>query len=174
MVMNEITCDICMDLIPLVQDGVASQDSVFAVENHIKNCPKCGAIFEGQMPIRDDGKEVLKKIKKKAQVFTGMLMMFGILFGLSLTATSELFLNSLIMPILGFVGYYLFQWKAAYIVPCVLLVTHIVINSFGIVRGIERLDVLTLLFWNVLYSFFAILGIIIAGLLHFAFRKEAS
>ena len=36
--MNEITCDVCMDLIPLVQDGVASQDSVLAVENHIKNC----------------------------------------------------------------------------------------------------------------------------------------
>ena len=25
--MNEISCQICMDLIPLVQDGVASKDS---------------------------------------------------------------------------------------------------------------------------------------------------
>ena len=170
--MNEITCDVCMDLIPLVQDGVASQDSVLAVENHIKNCSKCGAIFKGQIPIRNDGKELLKKMKKRAQVFTGMLLMFGILFGLSLTATSELFLNALVMPVLGGIGYYLFRWKAAYIVPCILLVTHIVMNSFGMIRGIQRLSILDVLFWNVLYSFFAILGVIIVGLLHFAFRKE--
>ena len=172
--MNEITCDVCMDLIPLVQDGVASQDSVLAVENHIKNCSKCGAIFKGQIPIRNDGKELLKKMKKRAQVFTGMLLMFGILFGLSLTATSELFLNALIMPVLGSIGYYLFRWKAAYIVPCILLVTHIVMNGFGMIRGIQRLSILDVLFWNVLYSFFAILGVIIVGLLHFAFRKEES
>lgn len=171
MEMNEITCDICIDLIPLVQDGVASQDSVDAVENHIKNCPKCGALFEGQMAIKDDGKEVLKKIKKKVQIFTGMMLMFGILFGLSLTATSELFLNSVIMPILGCVGYYLFRWKAAYIVPCILLGTRIVTNGFGLIREVERLTLLDILFWNVLYSFFAILGVVIAGLLHFAFRK---
>ena len=170
--MNEITCDVCMDLIPLVQDGVASQDSVLAVENHIKNCSKCGAIFEGQIPIRNNGKELLKKMKKRAQVFTGMLLMFGILFGLSLTATSELFLNALVMPVLGGIGYYLFRWKAAYIVPCILLVTHIVMNGFGMIRGIQRLSILDVLFWNVLYSFFAILGVIIVGLLHFAFRKE--
>jgi len=172
--MNKITCDVCMDLIPLVQDGVASQDSMLAVENHTKNCPKCSAIFEGQIPITNDGKEVLKKMKKKAQVFTGLLLMFGILFGLSLTATSELFLNSLIMPILGCAGYYLFRWKSVYIVPCILVTIHIVINGLGMIRGIQRLSILDILFWNVLYSFFAVLGVIIAGLLHFAFRKEES
>lgn len=30
--MIQITCEICMDLIPLVQDGVAAGDSVSAVE----------------------------------------------------------------------------------------------------------------------------------------------
>ena len=32
--MNEISCDVCMDLIPLVQDGIASEDSREAVEQH--------------------------------------------------------------------------------------------------------------------------------------------
>ena len=171
MVKNEITCDICMDLIPLVQDGVASQDSVMAVQNHIKNCLKCKALFEGQIPIENNENQVLKKIRKKMQIFTGMILIFGILFGLSLTATSELFLNILIMPVLGCVGYYLFRWRAVYIVPCILVATHIVINGFGIIKGIQKMSVLEILFWNALYSLFAILGIVITGLLHFAFRK---
>ena len=33
--MNKISCDICMDLIPLVKDGIASQESCNAVKNHI-------------------------------------------------------------------------------------------------------------------------------------------
>ena len=31
--MNEINCNVCMDLIPLVQDGIASEDSRKAVEH---------------------------------------------------------------------------------------------------------------------------------------------
>ena len=34
--MIQITCEICKDLIPLVQDGVASGDSASAVERHIQ------------------------------------------------------------------------------------------------------------------------------------------
>ena len=39
--MNKISCDMCMDLMPLVQDGVASADSIAAVKQHIENCPAC-------------------------------------------------------------------------------------------------------------------------------------
>lgn len=42
--MIQITCEICMDLIPLVQDGVAAGDSVSAVEQHIQSCPQCRAM----------------------------------------------------------------------------------------------------------------------------------
>lgn len=48
--MIQITCEICMDLIPLVQDGVAAGDSVSAVEQHIQSCPQCRAMWEGQIP----------------------------------------------------------------------------------------------------------------------------
>ena len=46
--MIQITCEICMDLIPLVQDGVAAGDSVSAVEQHIQSCPQCRAMWEGR------------------------------------------------------------------------------------------------------------------------------
>ena len=39
--MNEITCGLCMDLIPLVQDGIASGESRDAVERHVQSCAAC-------------------------------------------------------------------------------------------------------------------------------------
>ena len=39
--MTKITCEICMDLMPLVQDRLASPDSVDAVQHHLEQCPAC-------------------------------------------------------------------------------------------------------------------------------------
>lgn len=170
--MTKITCDMCMDLMPLVQDGVASADSMEAVKEHIKTCPSCKSVFEGIAPPPADGNQIMKKIQQKTRLFMGMILMFGVLFGLSLTATSELFLNTLIMPVIGAVGYYLFCWKSSYITPGLILVTHLVINTFGLLRGIEHLDYPSLFLWSGIYALFAGLGTVIAGLIHFALRKE--
>ena len=34
----KISCDVILDLMPLVKDGVASDDSSTIVKEHIKNC----------------------------------------------------------------------------------------------------------------------------------------
>ena len=172
--MIKITCDICMDLMPLVQDNVASADSIAIVKQHLETCSECRAMFEGQMPAPSDGNQIIKKTQRKIHTFLSMVLMFGVFFGLSLTATSELFFNSLIMPILGCIGYYLFQWKALYITPTLLLITHFIINTFRLIRGLEYLDIASLFMWTAIYSFFSIIGTIIAGLIHFALRKEDS
>ena len=98
--------------------------------------------------------------------------MFGIFFGLSLTASEEMFLNSFIMPIIGAFGYYLFRWKAAYTVPCIIVISNFIINGIGFLRGVEPLDIMSVVMWGSVYSLFAIIGTIIAGLLHFGLRKE--
>lgn len=170
--MVEITCDMCMDLMPLVQDGVASADSIAAVEQHMKTCPECRSVFEGRIPPPSDSGQLMKKIRRKARIFMGMVLMFGVFFGLSLTTGSELFLNCVIMPVIGSIGYYLFRWKALYMTPGVLFVTHVITNTFGLLRGTEHLDPASLLIWSGMYSIFAVIGVLIAGLLHFAFRKE--
>ena len=36
-----ISCDVCLDLLPLAADGVASQDSQNLVKEHIAACPGC-------------------------------------------------------------------------------------------------------------------------------------
>ena len=130
--MNKITCDMCIDLMPLVQDGVASDDSRNAVLRHLQECPDCRALYEGEIPAPSKSHELLGKVQRRAQLFSAMVMMFGIFYGLMLTAGSELFLNVIIMPIIGGIGYYLFRWKGLYIVPSLLLVTHIVTNYLGL------------------------------------------
>lgn len=170
--MNEITCDLCMDLMPLVKDGIASEDSKKAVEQHIKICDTCRALNDGQTPPVVDTTQAFHKFKRKIQLFSTMLMMFGIFFGLGLTAGSEMFYNSLIMPIIGTLGYIIFRWRALYTVPILLLITHGLTNFFGLIRGNEHLEIYSLFMWTGLYSIFALVGVLIAGLLHYAFRKE--
>ena len=41
---TEIPCAVCRDLIPLVQDGVASPESEALVKAHLAACPACRAL----------------------------------------------------------------------------------------------------------------------------------
>lgn len=175
--MNKITCEICKDLLPLVKDGIASEDSRLAVEEHIKVCESCKALYDGfveEALVNPDLERELGKLKKKLQTFSAIVLMFGIFFGLSLTASQEMFYNSLIMPVLGVLGYVLFRWNALYQVPMLLLGTMLGINYFGVVRGMEVMAVMEVVTWVGIYSVFVGLGVLVAGLLHFVFRKEQS
>lgn len=170
--MNTISCDICMDLIPLVRDGVASEDSVAAVEEHLKTCPACRKAFGEGIPAPAKEKENLIKIGNRIRVFTGMLLMFGMVFGVSLTADMNMFRNSLIMPALGCLGYFLFRWRALYLMPVLLYATSAASFLLGLMKGLEPADSASMLIWAGLYAVFAVAGVLIAGLLHFALRKE--
>ena len=170
--MNKISCEMCMDLMPLVHDGVASSDSAEAVKNHIASCPQCRSLFEGQLPEPSNRELLLKKLHSEAKTFCAMVLMFGIFYGMMLTAGCGLFYNILIMPAIGAIGYYLFRRKALYTIPGLLFLTHIITNTLGL--GEEYLAPLALLFWTGLYCLFALLGTAIAALLHFALKKEGT
>ena len=174
--MNKITCDICKDLMPLVKDGIASEDSKLAVEAHVTGCEACKKLYGNEntapLDINPDLERELGKLKKKLQIFTTVLMMFGVFFGLSLTASQEMFYNSLIMPVIGALGYVIFRWKAVYQVPLLLLVMQLLINFLGLARGMEYMAVMEVVLWVGIYSIFVELGVLVASLLHFAFSKE--
>ena len=173
--MNKITCDICKDLMPLVKDGIASEDSRLAVEEHVKECEECKKMFgetaEQSLVPNVELEEEFGKLKRKLQIFSAILMMFGVFFGLSLTASQEMFYNSLIMPVIGVLGYVIFRWKAVYQVPLLLLVMQLLINFLGLARGMEYLAVIEVVMWVGIYTIFVELGVLVAGLLHFAFKK---
>ncbi len=170
--MVNITCEMCMDLIPLVQDGIASNDSCQAVRQHIAHCPDCKALFEGELPPIPDSQKILGQIKRKIRLFFLMALMFGMFFGLSLTTSQGMFYNTLIMPGAGILGYCIFRWRALYVIPGFLLVLHPVSNVVAVMLEGEPLNLPSILLFTWIYSIFALAGTIIAGLIHFAFRKE--
>ena len=169
--MADISCDICMDLIPLVQDGVASEDSRKAVEAHIASCPACCAMFSGSPP-ETDGAWMFRQIQHKLRLFVSILLCFGIFFGVSLTAGSGEFYNSLIMPIIGILGYCAFRWQALWSVPLMLFAAHAAIQCLVYMRSAEYMDLFSILMWTMIYSILSVVGTAIAGLFHYAFRKE--
>lgn len=168
---NQITCDICRDLIPLVRDGVASADSETAVREHIKDCKECSTLFDGKTVPTADSSKTLLKIKRRLSGIYLALMLLGIYFGLTLTAGQDMFYNCLIMPIAGAFGYLAFRWKALFTVPAVLLVLSIPANAAGLFADSEPFNILMSLSYAFIYSLFALAGIIIAMLLHFVFKK---
>ncbi len=170
--MNKITCEVCMDLMPLVRDGIASNDSKMAVEQHVKSCAACEALYGEGMPPAVSPEKAFHRFRRQVQLFSVFLLMFGSFFGLGLTAGSDMFYNSLIMPMLGILGYAIFRWKALYNVPILLLLIHALLNLFRAVQGAEHLDVSSLLMWTALYSAFVLLGVFIAALFYYALKKN--
>ena len=68
--MNKISCDMCIDLMPLVQDGVASEDSRSYIEEHTAHCPACKKLFiemcaPMEQTTEDRTEYVLKRVYRK-------------------------------------------------------------------------------------------------------------
>lgn len=173
--MNEfkITCDICRDLVPLVNDGVASEDSTEAVKRHASECRECAALLEGTsetaMPPSESPK-ALTRVRKWLNRLYIVIMALGIFVGCCLTsrADGELLYNCLIMPIAGVFGYFAFRWRAFFTVPIILLFTSFVISLLIA----ETFDIREILSWAFIYSIFALAGSIITMLFKFAFTKR--
>ena len=47
---TKIPCAVCRDLIPLVQDSVASPESEALVKAHLQTCPECRTLWQGAGP----------------------------------------------------------------------------------------------------------------------------
>lgn len=169
--MNTITCDLCRDLIPLVRDGIASEDSRAAVEAHIARCEACRAVYQAPAAPAD-GQGAFAALWRKLRLLAVMAMMLGIFVGMSFTASQELFYNALLMPLIGGLGFLVFRWKALYRLPPLLFLSGLAVEGLSLLRGLEALDPLSLLLWTAIYSGFAAVGMVIAALLCFALKKE--
>ena len=168
----KISCNICMDLIPLVRDGIASPDSEAAVREHIAHCESCRSLFSADtVPVPDTAKS-FQKLRSQLRLFGAMIILFGIVVGLSLSGSGDLFYNVLLMPAMGAIGYWLFRWKALIGLPVLLFSTHCILNALGIVWQGEHLNLMSLVLWSSIYAGLTAVGTVIAGLLHFALRKE--
>ncbi len=164
--MNQLSCDICLDLMPLVRDGIASDDSTQAVLDHIAACSHCARAWEGETVPELKSQAVYQKLRQRLRLFSSMVLVLGLMVGLSLFSGAEIFSNILLLPLLGALSYWVFRWRSLLVLPLVLTAT-VALYAFVKPDLIQELPSNT-----VLMLLFLLLGIVIAGLLHFALKKE--
>ena len=176
-------CSIVQDLLPLYAENMVSKQTAQYIEEHLQDCKECQAELaelkeEGKLSKIDavateqeNGKpfkKMMKRMNRQFSMLTYTMLVFFIFLGFSFTAGENLMYNSLIMPIAGIFGYCVFRWKAVFKLPSLLLLIDLAVFAFQLVA----LDFAGTIIWTLIYSVFALIGITIAFLLHYAFRKE--
>ena len=101
-----------------------------------------------------------------------MVLLAGALFGMGLSGSMNMFYNSLLMPAMGAAAYYVWRWKAAAVLPPLLAGMSLVCWVLCWGWGVEAAPLPGYLIWAAIYCVLALVGVAIAGLFHFALKKE--
>ena len=177
-------CSVVRDLLPLYVEDMVSTETAQYVKSHLAECPECQAELESlkagegltaieQKPAEEVAKakpfkKMMKRMNRQFYSIAYAALIFLIFLGFGWTGGENLMYNSLIMPVVGIFGYYVFRWKAIYKVPILLLI----IDTFVCLFKLVDIDLYPAFVWTLIYSSFVLVGIAIAFLMHFAFRKE--
>ena len=173
-----VSCDVVLDLIPLVKDGVASEDSTTIVKEHIESCKSCKAEFETfesiniEQPSLKD-KNIIFAIKRSIFITQLVILVVGAIIGVAITNSMNMFYNFIIMPIIGGVSLIAFKRKW-YLAPLgIFILTYLWETTKIIGSGeFEWIFLYAGLYFSIIYSILVVLGVIIAMLLKFALKKE--
>ena len=177
-------CSVVRDLLPLYIEDMVSAETAQYINEHLKNCNECQAelanlrkgaelsTVEAKSVTRSEDakpfKKMMKRMNRQFYSIAYAALIFLIFLGFGWTAGNNLMYNSLIMPIVGIFGYYVFKWKAVYKVPVLLLLIDLAIFAFQLIE----IGFADTLMWTMLYAIFVLVGMAIAFLLHYALRKE--
>lgn len=173
----DLPCEACRDLIPLVQDGVASDASVRLVAQHITHCPDCLAFWQAGAPPQtpDDGR-VLSKIHRRLRLLQGAALVLGVLAAFWLGAFGthyRLEYSIVILPVAGVLGWLLLR-RRWYCVP--LIVTVLAFVWCALIQNIGgpwwHEHIVGPLMYAAIYGFLCLLGALAAKLFAYAFGKE--
>lgn len=183
--MNKISCDICMDLIPLVKDGIASEESSNAVIQHISDCENCKILFDEineknkikNENIKMNDKKVISKIKNQLVLGAMIMVILGSFIGVGISESEWMFYNVVIMPVVGGLGYFVFRKKSYIVTIGVFLLTYIWdFIKYIIETSTNEMDISAMIIasgsWAIIYGGLCALGTLIGFLLYIAFKKE--
>lgn len=102
----KISCEVISDLIPLVKDNVASEETIKLVSEHIKDCEECkmelGDYNLGNTTKINDMR-VVSNIKKRLFLISSTLLYIGAFIGMALNKNSSSNLIPLITILLSIV-----------------------------------------------------------------------
>ncbi|MFI3116187.1 MAG: zf-HC2 domain-containing protein [Clostridia bacterium] len=171
--MNKISCDVCMDLMPLVLDDIASEDSENLVHEHIKTCENCKKLYtKTEIPTMEDAK-VINNIKKQVRNLLALIVVLTTMFSASITGTSLVFYNVVLMPIVGGLSYAVLK-KKTYLALLFIFITVCLTNTAWLFFESQEFifSFMGSISYAGLYVFVALIGVIVAVLLEFGFKKE--
>lgn len=180
----DLACDICRDLIPLVRDGVASEASRRAVEQHLAGCAACRAVWQGETPPPPDDRHVLSRLRRQVRRWMGALLAAGLGLGLVFSGSGEgLPWNTLVMPVLGAL-FWFFGGRHRRLLP---LGTAAVIGLFNLVElwavSLRNAYDVPAALWNnagyaLIIAVFCLLlcglGMLAAALIQYGFARPAA
>ena len=177
-------CSVVRDLLPLYVEDMVSEETAAYIGEHLESCEGCRAeleslkgsaeiaVIEEKPAMRADNakpfKKIMKKMNRQFYSVAYAALIFLIFLGFGWTGGENLMYNSLIMPVVGVFGYYVFKWQAVYKLPILLLAIDLGVFASQLVE----IGLLDTLIWTLVYSGFALVGVAIAFLLHYAFKKE--
>ncbi|MBC8590915.1 zf-HC2 domain-containing protein [Wansuia hejianensis] len=176
--MKDISCNIIEDLIPLVKDGIASDESMEIVKEHIRSCDLCKMCLEEShienytIPKVED-KEILALIKRRVFMVQIVILMMGAIIGVALTNSMGMFYNFMIMPIMGALSFIALKQRWYIGTLAVMILAYLwQIVDFIISEEFIWEMLYGALFISIIYGGLVVLGVIIALLLRFAFGKD--
>lgn len=183
--MNKISCDICMDLIPLVKDDIASEESRNAVMQHISDCENCKILFDeinkinkiNNENIKMNDKKVISKMKNQLVLGAMIMVVLGSFVGVGISESEWMFYNIIIMPLIGGLGYFALKQKS-YIVPIGIFVLTYIWNFIKYIIEIStnEMELISIIIapsmWAIIYTGLCTLGVLIGFLLYIAFKRE--
>ncbi|QUH25735.1 zf-HC2 domain-containing protein [Serpentinicella alkaliphila] len=174
---SNISCGICQDLIPLVLDNVASEDSQRIVTAHVECCKDCEILYNSvkgpDSNLQDDSK-IIKSIKRKIYFSCIALLVIGTMIGVYLSNSMGMFYNIILMPMIGAIAYYILG-KRWYIVSVGVFITSYIWLFVGFVIEYRKLAIEIFyypIYLTAIYTALTVIGVFVSKLLYFAFKKE--
>lgn len=174
-----VSCDVILDLIPLVKDGVASDESCRIVNEHIKSCKRCKTEFETfesinlqELNLKDE--KIIFSIKRSVFITQIAILIIGAILGVALSDSVSMFYNFMIMPLIGGISLFAFKEKW-YLAPiAVFILTYLRQIAIHVFSDGFCWDMLyDGLYYSIIYIILIGLGVIIARLFIFAFKKKS-
>lgn len=177
-----ISCDVCRDLAPLVQDGIASQDSAALVHAHLAGCEACRARFPAlcqgadtpaASPPEPDDARILRRLRRRIDLGLLLFLLVGMLLGTVLFYSQRhVLLLVLLLPLLGGVTHWFSPaaWKWVPIAAALLAGYNRITSALANPGDSWRQILIDALLLGAVMALLCLIGVLAAALLKYAFK----
>ena len=156
-------CAIVQDLIPLVNDGISSEESKEFVLKHCQDCKECQMMLD--IPVYNE-EALNKKWYYKFRFSLVIFVVFLALLSCSFSGTKYQTHNFLLLPFIGYFGHWLLK-KNVYV-----LYIFIFVGLF-LTALVQQENIFSLVvFFGSLYCLFLTIGMIIHKCFVYVFRSK--